>query len=124
LEQSVSDNVRSYGFIAAIQEGSELPDLEELNEKLWEEKSLIRVNYEGTLVFADYSLTKPYSERSDIYGFWIGKPEEMDFGAFHLECRKYGLQIDMATLKPYSCIWYNGTDSPMDQLKKERFLKV
>jgi hypothetical protein len=62
LEKVVSDNVRSYGFIAAILEGSELPDLEELNEKLWEEKASIRVNYEGTLVFADYSLTKWISE--------------------------------------------------------------
>jgi hypothetical protein len=120
----VSDNVRSYGFIAVIKDDCELPELDVLAEKLWDEKSSIRVNYEGTLVFSDYSLNKPYSERGDIYGLWVGKQEEMDFGTFHLDCRKYGIHIDMETVKPYNCIWYNGSDSPMDQLKKEGFLKV
>ncbi len=120
----MSDNVRSYGFIAAIQEGSELPDLEELNEKLWEAKSTISVNYEGTLVFSDLSRAKSYSNRTDIYGFQIGGFDELDQDAFKKECEKHGISIDMATVKPYHCIWYNGTDSPMDQLKKEDFLKV
>lgn len=116
----MSDNVRSYGFIAVLKEPVE--DVPELSEKLWDGKSPIRINYEGTLIFADFSLLKPYSERSDIYGLWIGGHEEMDYGAVCLECRKYGLKIDMSTVKPYNCIWYNGSDSPMDQLTKEKFL--
>jgi hypothetical protein len=120
LEKAVSDNVRSYGFIAVLKEP--IDDISEISDKLWRAKSQVMVNYEGTLAYIDFSLKKSYSERSDFYGLFIGS-EQMDPAELTIEAAKHGLDIDESTIKPYTCVWYNGTDSPMSELKKEEFLK-
>jgi hypothetical protein len=116
----VSENVRSYGFIAVMKEPIE--DISEISDKLWQEKSPVQVNYEGTLAYIDFNLKKSYSERSDFYGLFIGN-EQMDPAELTIEAAKHGLDIDESTIKPYTCIWYNGTDSDMATLEKEEFLK-
>lgn len=116
----MSDNVRSYGFIAILKEP--VADVSELSDKLWTDKSPLLLNYEGTLVFVDFNLRKSYAEQTDFYGLFIGN-EEMDPAELTIESMKYGLDIDEATIKPYTCVWYNGVDSPMDTLTKEEFLK-
>jgi hypothetical protein len=120
LENLVSDNVRSYGFIAVLKKP--IADISEISDKLWREKSPIQLNYEGTLVYIDFNLRKSYAERTDFYGLFIGS-EEMDPGELTIEAAKHGLDIDESTIKPYTCVWYDGVDSPLGTLEKEEFLK-
>jgi hypothetical protein len=120
LEKVVSDNVRSYGFIAVLTNPFE--DIEEISETLWRAKSLVQVNNEGTLAYIDFNLRKSYAERSDFYGLFIGS-EHMDPAELTIEAAKHGLDIDESTIKPYTCVWYNGVDSDMAMLEKEEFLK-
>jgi hypothetical protein len=119
----MSDNVLSYGFIAVIAADCKLLDLSALSDKLWSDKSPLGVNYEGTLVYADFNRIKSYTDRTDFYGLFIGKQDEGDVAVFKKECAKYGIYVDQTTRQPYNCIWYNGSDSPMDELTKEEFLK-
>jgi hypothetical protein len=116
----MSDNVRSYGFIAVLKKPFD--DIEEINEKLWREESQVQVNYEGTLAYIDFSLRKSCAERSDFYGLFIGN-EQRDPAELTIEAAEHGLDIDESTIKPYTCIWYNGTDSDMSTLEKEEFLE-
>lgn len=122
----MSDNVRSYGFMAVLKEPLDEEALEKIHDKLWRENSFIRVNGEGTLVYSDESLLHSCEDRSDIYGLFLGLPDA-DLQKFYEECGKYGLFVSGAaeaeTTKPYMCIWYNGCDSPMYTLTEEEFLR-
>lgn len=117
----MSDNVRSHGFIAVLKEPFE--NIEEISDKLWRENSELQVNCEGTLAYIDFNLRLPYAMRHDIYGLHIGAVRQADTIPFEAECQKYGMAVDMQTVKPYNCVWYNGCDSPMSELTKEEFLK-
>jgi hypothetical protein len=117
----MSDNVRSYGFIAVLKEP--LDDIEEISDKLWREKSLVQVNYEGTLAYIDFNKNQPFSVREDIYGLFICPTKQADTIPFETECIAQGIPVDMSTAKPYNCIWYTGCESPMSCLKKEEFLE-
>lgn len=115
----MSTNVRSYGFIAVLKQEA---DPGEVFDRLWNAKSPLGVNNDGTLVYIDFNATKSYSERENIYGLFIGQSEEGRVHEFLTECNRFGLFVHAATVKPYNCIWYNGSDSDMANLTKEEFL--
>lgn len=114
----MSDNVRSYGFIAVLKEPV---GCEEFFDRPGTGKAIVSVNCEGTLAYIDFNLKNSYSERENIYGLFIGS-QKMDISEFYHECGKYGLFVDPSTTQPYNCIWYNGADSDMAMLTKEEFL--
>jgi hypothetical protein len=102
----MSDNVRSTGFICSLKTPV---DSEEVNERLWGEKSKLQVSYDGTIVYSD--------ERSrDIYCFFIGDQEPEGVVEFMRECAAAGLTLDTENIRPYTCIWYDGADSPMAEM--------
>lgn len=88
-----------------------------------EDKFGIEVNYEGSLVYFDANRIKDWQERENIYGLWIGncdnEPED-----FLVAISNYDFKILPETLKPYNCIYYNGSDSPLAILKKADFLAM
>jgi hypothetical protein len=94
---------------------------EEQNEELWKEKSDIRIGYSGELLYVDFNQNKPYHEREDIYGLTVGDRGHDD-QSFIDEAINRGLDIDGNTIKPYNCVWYNGSDNPVDMLTKAEFL--
>jgi hypothetical protein len=122
LEKAVSDNVRSYGFIAVLKEPVHENDRDEICDKLFRNNSTLDLNIEGTLVYCDFNRTRSLRERENIYGLFIGTVNDMDAGLFFMNCRRAGLNIDVATIKPYNCIWYNGADSDMSMLTKNEFM--
>lgn len=117
----MSDNVLSYGFIAVLKEPV---DHEEFFDKAWNGQWPVMVNYEGTLVYSDSNAHKSYQDRTNIYGLFLGPSRQADAQEFEKNCIEHGLSVDMATIKPYTCIWYNGCDSDMASLTKEKFLKA
>lgn len=112
----MSDNVMSSGFMAVLKTPFSEEDREEKDEWLWDQDSELHLNYEGTMVYSD--------TRSDGYGLTIhtSAPQGVD-AAFAEQCLKYGLEIDPATIRGYSCYWYNGCDSDMAMLSVENYLK-
>lgn len=116
----MSTTVRSYGFIAVLKQEA---DPGEVFDRLWNAKSPLGINNDGTLVYIDFNAKKSYSEREEIYGLFIGS-QNMDVSEFYAECGKHGLFVDPETTKPYNCIWYNGSESDMAVLTKEEFLKA
>jgi hypothetical protein len=114
----MSSNVRSYGLMAILDPAIERT--EEFSEKLYDENSLIQVNYEGTLVYFDENISSDF--RDDIYGLWFGLPES-NMEVFTNELNRFGLKINSNTVRPFHCVWYNGSDSDMDMLSLEEFKK-
>jgi hypothetical protein len=112
----MSDNVMSSGFMAVLQTPFTEENREEKDEWLYEQQSNLRINYEGTMVFSD--------NRSDGYGLSIhtNSAQAIDQG-FVQDCNKLGLTIDPNTIRGYSCYWYNGSDSDMNMLTLEKYMK-
>lgn len=97
---------------------------QELSEKMYNGDSILDVNYEGTLLTSDINRHKPYSQREfngDL--FVVGALPEADKQEFIELAKAAGLDIDVATIQPYTCVWYNGADSPVSMLEKDEFLK-
>jgi len=116
----MSSTVRQYGFIAALLNPIPENELEELHERLYDDKKGIGINYDGSLVYFDANRTKSFRERENIYGLWIGN-SDTNPEKFLKTISEYGFEIILESLKPYNCIYYNGSDSPLDMLEKKDF---
>lgn len=118
----MSSTVRSYGFIAILRVPVSEAQ-ETFTEMLSTEKSDLGITYDGKLLYVDFNNNKRLFDREDFYGLFIGSNDQ-DPKAFIEEAAKRGLSIDLLTLKPYNCIWYTGSDNPVNELTKEEFLRV
>jgi hypothetical protein len=123
----MSENVRSYGYMAVLVTPLNSEQREEILDKLhdYRSKNPLMINYEGTLVYTDYNKVKAYRERSNIYGLNLGKDAtEMESAdAFIVRTNNEDLAAEASTVHPYNCIWYNGADSDMSSLTKDEFLR-
>lgn len=120
----MSTTVISQGYIAVlINPITDDEAREELSEKLYDDNSSLELNYEGTLLISDEYSLKSYSERefySDL--FIVGGLSASGKERFIELANKAGLLIDINTIQPYTCVWYNGGDSPHSMMTKEEFL--
>lgn len=118
----MSSTVRQHGFIAVLARPIPKDQREDLTEKLYDSKSNLNINYDGSLVYFDAFQHENIDVREDIYGLFFGHDvshrEQME-----AELLKHNLMIDGHTMRPYNCIYYNGADSPLDELTKEEFLQ-
>jgi len=115
----MSDNVRSYGFIAVLKEPLHKDVLDDVREQLYDAKSNLSVNYEGTLIYSDLNRHESYRVKEDICSLQIGNGSSyLDFAK---ELTKLHYDIDPATILPYNCVWYNGADNPVDMLTLEEY---
>jgi hypothetical protein len=121
----MSTTVRSYGFMALLATPITDPDeREEISERLWEAHSTLGINGEGTLVYSDQNANADMRTREDIYGLNLGKDASTgSVSDFANAVHAAELEIDLTTVQPYSCIWYNGSDSDMDTLTKAQFMQ-
>ncbi len=118
----MSEDIRSYGYMAALAQSISEDQLEDLQEKWCEDKVQFRINYEGTLVYQDMSIGKSLSEREHIYGLTLGKDTILGSTEdFIAQTVALGLAVIADTVQPYNCIWYNGSDSDMSLLSLEEF---
>lgn len=119
----MSTTVISQGYIAVLQNPISEEDREELSEILYDSKTGLGLNYEGTLLISDEYSLKSYSERefhSDLFimgGLGMFKMQE-----FIELSKQSGLNIDITTIQPYVCVWYNGSDSPVSMMTMKEFL--
>lgn len=118
----MSSTVRSYGFIAVLVSPLSEEQREVLSDQLYLAKSNLNVNYEGTLIYCDYNFNKSYAKRENVYGLFIGN-NGLTEAEFIQEANGL-LGIDVDTVQPYNCIWYNGSDSDINLLTKSEFLTV
>lgn len=118
----MSSTVRQHGFVAVLARPIPEDQREELTEKLYNAKSKLDINYEGTLVYFDANRHESWEVREDVYGLFFGHDvshrEQME-----AELLAHNLMIDGHTMRPYNCIYYNGSDSPLDLLSKEDFFR-
>ena len=109
----MSENVLSHGFMAVLKTPAE--DFDEFSDMLDEAKSILHVNYEGTIVYSDDGGDE--FEAGLMFGSTKGASE------FLSELKSLKIEIDETKILPYSCVWYNGSDSYMADLELDDYLK-
>lgn len=120
----MSSTVRSYGFIAILKMPITNEDEREaFSEQSWEQERGLGMNMEGTLVFSDANAHQSSRIREDIYSLSVGNSGQ-DTAAkakFIADLATANLEIDVESIQPYNCIWYNGSDCPVILLTKKEF---
>lgn len=120
----MSSTVKSYGFVAVLDTPIPEDEQEDLSELLYDSKSKLQINNEGTLVYMDFNLHEPYDVRENIYTLTIGETTQKGQDKFLDALRCIGLTITVGTIQPYEEIWYNGSDSVISCLTKEEYLST
>lgn len=123
----MSSTVKQYGFIAVLKKPLTDEEREEAGEVLYDEKVPLGLTYAGDLVYVDWNLRKPYGVREDFYGLNIGseKPAEGETKEDFLSLlAQRSFEIEAGTVRPYSCIYYNGSDSPLDEMGAAKFMEM
>lgn len=116
----MSTTVISKGFIAILKMPiTDDDDRERLNEMQWDAKTGVSLNYEGTLIYLDTMRHADYADRENFYG--IQSPQETKSDAFVDLLDALGFEVEVGSLMPYTCIWYNGADNPVDELTVDEF---
>lgn len=117
----MSETVRSFGLMAVLSKPVSKADYEDQSDALYDKDQQLHLNYEGTLIYSDLKTCN-----TDIYGITFGgsKVDDSDFMAFIEKCRTAGYEVDIGTIRSYSCIWYNWADSDMSMLTKDKFLSA
>ena len=115
-DENMSEDVMSSGLFAILSKPiTNESDREELSEHLYDTRSGLHINYEGTLVYSD--------ARGSPYGISFGMASHPS-SDFVCDCATQGLDIDDSSIRPYSCLWYNGVDSDMDMMTLEEYKKM
>lgn len=120
----MSSTVRSYGFVALLNDPLTEEECEEISEELYANKSCLSLNYEGTLVYIDFNKHEPYDIREDIYVLNIGNTTSEGEQKFLKALKDNDLVITVGTIQPYNEIWYNGADSCISMITAEDYLKA
>ena len=110
----MSENVFSSGYMAPI---LNKVDRYALSEELYD-KSVLQINYEGSLVFSDGT------ESKNFYGIRFDKEESYSIDDFVKECEDNGISVYKEDVRHYTCYWYNGVDSDMSCLKLAEFYEM
>lgn len=110
----MSDYQLSYGIIAQLLHPiTDRYELEEVINVLAEDSNL-QLNYEGTLIYSDHS------NGDEIDQLIIASDKYIQ--SFHLQIQQFSIQV-IPPLEFYSCVWYNGSDSPMSMITRRKFLQ-
>lgn len=111
----MSENVHDYGYMAPL-----LTPIGDYKTEEWEvfqeriEEFGLEVNYEGTLIYS--------AQRGNDYGCGIVLDNKELLSEFLKDADKAEVAVVIHEAAFYSCVWYNGTDSDMSELKLESFL--
>lgn len=94
-------------------------EYEEIDEKLYDLGSDIRINYEGTIAYTKTD--------KDYYGLHflreISRENPTNVSSLFQQLKDFDLGVDLNRAYPYRCLWYNGADSYMDMIILEEFLE-
>jgi hypothetical protein len=121
----MSTTVISQGFIGVLVNPIPQDDMEDVLEKLYNgEDGSLKCTYDGKLLYCDVNEKKQYYQREFAGDLFIvgevrGGADRMDFIE---KAKAAGYEVIQDTVQPYTCVWYNGSDSPMSTLSMEKFL--
>lgn len=110
----MSENVASAGLMAPLSRKLTEEEHEEWTELLYEQGSIVHINYEGTLAYTD--------EGGSEYGISFGVSNTYSNEAFN-DLLQFDVTVDLNKARPYTCQWYNGADSYMDMMELDEFLQ-
>lgn len=110
----MSENVTSTGLFGKLITPIDRDDSFEAIEELYDTYNL-NINYEGTLVFSDEPQSEP--------GIFFGSASNDAVSEFISDCQKAGFPVIPESVRPYTCTWYNGSDSDMSELTVDEFDK-
>ena len=113
----MSTDVTSKGFMAPLMTPITDSEVrEDFNEDQYDKDSNIRINYEGTIIYSE--------ESADTYGITFSDAKQTgDSSSFIKACADAGHPIKESHIKGYVCTWYNGSDSDMNMMTLEEFMK-
>ena len=114
----MSTTVKLEGFVAALLNPIlDSQKREDLDEDLYDQKTNLSINYEGTLIYLSKS-------DKDFYGLTLGAESStpLDTKSFVNKCAEYGVEIVVDSIRPFQEIYYNGTDSLINMLTLEKFM--
>ncbi|QYW02230.1 hypothetical protein PP740_gp031 [Stenotrophomonas phage Philippe] len=130
----MSSTVRSRGFIAIIANPDKRLDYsnrdeeaeryrEEFHDRLYDDKTGLALSNDGRLVYIDQLKHAGWAIREDIYSLELGSIDIDGAAEFTAACETWKLNVIPGSIVPYSCIWYNASESPMARLTVEEFCK-
>lgn len=124
----MSDTVLSKGFLAAIVKPQDwnTDKWNDLYDRLYNHHEGLSVNQNG-IVECDFNRVKNQDERTDIFCLHVGNGNKVageTVEDFLQLLKDVGVEVKPETIKPYTCIWYNGADSPTWDITEEELLNA
>jgi hypothetical protein len=110
----MSEDVMSVGVMVPLSRKLTEEEREEWNELLYDQGSEVRLSYYCDMAYTD--------EGGEAYGISFGLLPVNNISAFD-DLKQFGIWVEEEKARPYRCLWYNGSDSDMDMMTREKFLK-
>lgn len=111
----MSEDVMSVGIMVPLSRKITEKECEEWNELLYDQGSEVSLSY-----YCDMAYT---AKRGEAYGISFGEMPENSISAFD-DLKQFDIWIEKEKARPYRCLWYNGSDSDMDMMTREKFLNM
>ena len=111
----MSEDVMSVGVMVPLNRKITEEEREEWQEILWDQGSEVGLSY-----YCDMAYT---AERGEAYGISFGLLPVNNISDFD-DLKQFGVWIEEEKARPYRCLWYNGSDSDMDMMTREKFLNI
>lgn len=120
----MSSTVHGYGVIAKLKKRLPVDLLDGIHNRLIDGRSGCGINYEGTLAYIDMNANKPLQERKDVHHLmFFPLPIEIMAKLSGTMARE-GIDLELFGARWFSCVWYTGSDRPMDEFTLADFDKV
>ena len=111
----MSEDVMSVGVMVPLNRTITDEEREEWDEILYDQGSDVRLSY-----YCDMAYT---ADREETYGISFGAGPVNNTTAFE-DLKQFGIWIEEEKARLYRCLWYNGSDSDMGMMTREKFLKM
>lgn len=118
----MSENVASAGLMAPLSRKLTEEEREEWTELLYEQGSIVHINYEGTLAYTDEGGSE-YGISFGVSNTYSNEPFNYLYSLWRLHSQ-FDVTVELDKARPYTCQWYNGADSYMDMMKLDEFLQA
>ena len=111
----MSEDVMSVGVMVPLNRKLTEEEREEWEEILWDQGSSVHLSYYRDMAYTD--------EGGEAYGISFGLLPVNNIAAFD-DLKQFGIWIEEDKARPYRCLWYNGADSDMSMMTREKFLNI
>lgn len=114
--RNIMSNTRiTIGYMAELKIPRSEDDYSEICDRLYDMESNLALNYDCNLLFSTDFDDIAY----EFTGIKFGLNQSVQ--EFIEEAKEHGLDVKEETVKPYTCLWYDGADSYMSTTTLEEF---